>query len=106
MNDRWYYAKDKRKRGPVSQAELRTLLARGELLPTDMILQEGTPRWIGASSLLEPPPVPAPLLEPPPLPAPVLEPPPLPAPFAPAEVPSAETAPRPPSPNLWRRCAG
>ncbi len=53
MNPRWFYAKDKKKQGPVSTEELHRLLTRGELQPTDMILQEGSTRWAPASSLLE-----------------------------------------------------
>jgi WD40 repeat protein/uncharacterized caspase-like protein len=44
-NDRWYYAKDKKKVGPVSLARLRELLADGTVMATDMVLQEGTQKW-------------------------------------------------------------
>ena len=60
MSPRWFYAKDKKKQGPVSTEELRTLLSRGSLQPTDMILQEGSTRWMPASTLLQPPPSAAP----------------------------------------------
>jgi WD40 repeat protein len=44
-SDRWYYAKDKKKVGPVSLARLRELLADGVVTATDMVLQEGTQKW-------------------------------------------------------------
>jgi S1-C subfamily serine protease len=56
MSDRWYYAKDKKKHGPLPAEELRALLRRGVLRPTDMVLQEGTVRWVPASTLPESPP--------------------------------------------------
>jgi WD40 repeat protein len=43
--DRWYYAREKKKMGPVSAAQLRWLLAEGVLKPDDMVLQEGTAMW-------------------------------------------------------------
>jgi S1-C subfamily serine protease len=52
MNERWFYAKDKKKHGPVPRDVVQAMLARGELAPTDMILQEGTTRWSPAGSLL------------------------------------------------------
>jgi uncharacterized protein (TIGR03067 family) len=53
MNARWFYAKDKKKCGPVSSESLHALLSRGEIQPTDMVLQEGATRWVPASSLRE-----------------------------------------------------
>jgi hypothetical protein len=44
-DDRWYYAKDKKKAGPVSLDQLRRLLVDGGLKPADMVLQEGTLKW-------------------------------------------------------------
>ena len=44
-NDCWFYAKDKKKVGPVSLDQLRTLLADGILKPTDMVLHEGMQKW-------------------------------------------------------------
>ena len=42
---RWYYAKDQKKMGPVSLAQLRRLLAERVLKPEDMVFQEGTTKW-------------------------------------------------------------
>src|SRR5207244_2303976 len=42
---RWFYARDRSKVGPLSLAELREMLSRGELQPTDMVLAEGQQRW-------------------------------------------------------------
>jgi hypothetical protein len=58
MSDRWYYAKDRKKHGPLAKQEIRLLLASGQLYPADMILKEGDTRWVPASSLLPPPPPP------------------------------------------------
>ena len=44
-NDRWYYARDKKKMGPATLAELRRLLADSALEPADLVLQEGTQKW-------------------------------------------------------------
>ncbi|MGH9556867.1 MAG: GYF domain-containing protein [Terriglobales bacterium] len=43
MSQEWFYTKDgKTKVGPVSSAELQGLAKSGQLLPTDMILKQGT----------------------------------------------------------------
>jgi len=49
--DRWYYARQKQKFGPVSSAQLRQLAATGQLLPSDMVLMEGTQKWSTAGSI-------------------------------------------------------
>jgi WD40 repeat protein len=43
--DRWYYAQNKKKMGPVSLAQLRSLLAEGVLKPEAMVFQEGAQKW-------------------------------------------------------------
>lgn len=61
----WFYVRDKKKVGPVSTAQLHELAARGELRPSDMVLREGTARWMTAGSVdgvcLPPAPAPSPL---------------------------------------------
>jgi uncharacterized protein YkwD len=47
---RWYVARDNKKFGPYTWQQLRTLAERGELLPSDMLLQEGTKKWVGAGA--------------------------------------------------------
>jgi formylglycine-generating enzyme required for sulfatase activity len=44
-DDRWYYAQDKKKVGPVSLSKLLDLVSGGKLKPTDMVLQEGAKKW-------------------------------------------------------------
>lgn len=39
-------------RGPLTYAELDDLAARGELTPSDLVWQSGTPEWVAASDLL------------------------------------------------------
>jgi WD40 repeat protein/serine/threonine protein kinase/tetratricopeptide (TPR) repeat protein len=47
----WYYARDRRRVGPVSLQQLRELAAAGELWPEDMLLPEGARQWIAADSV-------------------------------------------------------
>jgi WD40 repeat protein/tetratricopeptide (TPR) repeat protein len=49
----WHYARDRRKRGPLSLGQLQTLAAEGQLQPADMILPPGTGKWVPASSIAE-----------------------------------------------------
>lgn len=51
MTEQWYYHRDQKKCGPVSRDELRQMLAAGQLIPSDMVLQQGTPKWVPASSI-------------------------------------------------------
>ena len=50
----WYYVREKKKVGPISQAQLQELAARGELGTSDMVLQEGSAKWATASSVDRP----------------------------------------------------
>jgi len=45
QTDRWYYAKNKKRVGPVSLARLRQLLAHGVLTSVDMVFREGSQNW-------------------------------------------------------------
>lgn len=60
----WYYAKDRQKIGPVTEAEIRSLLQKGQLMPTDLIWKKGLTAWTAASAALKgvsaPPPPPPP----------------------------------------------
>ncbi len=51
MGSQWYYARNNRKSGPVSSAELRRLVAAGQLQPTDMVLKKGHQKWIPACAV-------------------------------------------------------
>ena len=44
----WYYARDRQKYGPIPLVELRRLAERGQLRPSDMVLQAGSSKWIEA----------------------------------------------------------
>ncbi|MBY0524632.1 MAG: GYF domain-containing protein [Gemmataceae bacterium] len=61
----WFYARNKKKLGPVTRAQLEQLAASGTLTPGDMLLEEGTRKWLVAATLPglfpAPPPVPAPV---------------------------------------------
>lgn len=50
---RWFYAKGKQKTGPVTIDELKALLRSGQLQPSDMLLQEGSQKWVAASDVKE-----------------------------------------------------
>ncbi len=47
----WYYARNKQRVGPVSFAELQRLVAVGQFQPTDMVLQEGSQKWVLAATV-------------------------------------------------------
>jgi uncharacterized protein YkwD len=42
---RWFYAQDRQRKGPVTLAELASLLRRGEITREAMVLAEGTAKW-------------------------------------------------------------
>ena len=45
METNWYIARDRKKLGPFSLAQMQKMVGDGQLLPIDMVLQEGTQRW-------------------------------------------------------------
>jgi hypothetical protein len=49
----WYYAQNKKKQGPVTRTQLQRLAASGQLGPSDMVLQEGTSKWLAAGLIPE-----------------------------------------------------
>src|SRR5947208_656930 len=49
----WYYARDRQKVGPLVWEHLHRLAASGQLRPGDMVLREGSKRWVLAGSLAE-----------------------------------------------------
>jgi hypothetical protein len=49
---RWYYTPNgKKKLGPYSSAQIKTLAASGKIQPNDMLLQEGSSKWMPAWSV-------------------------------------------------------
>jgi hypothetical protein len=53
MSRAWYYAKNNERHGPVPLAELRSLIARGGLQPTDLVWSEHLPGWVPARKVRE-----------------------------------------------------
>jgi hypothetical protein len=51
MADSWFLARDRQKLGPFSTAQLCEMAASGQLGPGDMVLGEGTARWVPAGSV-------------------------------------------------------
>src|SRR6516164_9826622 len=58
MAQRWFLAKNRHKLGPFTANQLQEMARAGQLVPTDMVLSEGDPRWVAASAVkgLFPPP--------------------------------------------------
>jgi hypothetical protein len=47
----WFYSTDgKQKTGPVTTSHLQQLARSGQLRPTDMLWQEGMPKWKQAAT--------------------------------------------------------
>jgi hypothetical protein len=49
--DGWFYANQGKKAGPYPTEAMKAMARRGELLPTAMVLQEGTGQWVQARSV-------------------------------------------------------
>lgn len=47
----WYYSNNATQMGPVTDAELRAMLASGKVNATDMVWREGMKDWLPASSV-------------------------------------------------------
>lgn len=45
----WYYHKGGQQQGPIDWAALKQLADNGQILPDDMVWQEGMPQWMKAS---------------------------------------------------------
>jgi hypothetical protein len=53
MEPQWYYTQSGQQLGPVSEGELRALLASGQLLPSEFVFKEGMGDWMVVSSIPE-----------------------------------------------------
>jgi TM2 domain-containing membrane protein YozV len=53
MPQAWYYAKNNERRGPVTLAELRSLITKGGLQPSDLVWSEHLPGWVPAKKVGE-----------------------------------------------------
>lgn len=49
--ERWFFAQNRKKIGPLSLAQLLELSVTGQLQPNDMVCAEGSPRWVQAASV-------------------------------------------------------
>ena len=49
----WYYARDKKRLGPHTTAQMQALAKAGTLTPSDMVLRVGTQKWTAASTVAE-----------------------------------------------------
>jgi hypothetical protein len=47
----WYYGKDGEQAGPITETDLRSLLANGQLAPEAMIWKQGMGDWASARSI-------------------------------------------------------
>src|SRR3954451_23112913 len=47
----WYYAKAGKQFGPITSAELKRMAQAGELVPDDLVFQEGGTQWVSASTV-------------------------------------------------------
>lgn len=53
MSQAWYYAKNNHRLGPVPLAELRSLVAKGDLQPSDLVWSDHLPGWVPARKVRE-----------------------------------------------------
>ena len=51
MSDNWYLARNNKKMGPYSSGQMNQMAGSRQLVPTDMVLQEGTTKWTSASQV-------------------------------------------------------
>ena len=118
MPDQWYYTENRKRRGPVSDEQLKQLALSCQLKPTDLVWRKGMTGWQQASEIEGlipakegPPPLPA-EDEPPPVP-------PDPTAISPSKQPEQASildrsprtrkAKRPPPANLlssWKKVSG
>jgi hypothetical protein len=53
MASEWYWAVKGKKTGPFSAEQLRPLAAVGQLQPTDMLLLDGSSKWVAAGTVAD-----------------------------------------------------
>ncbi len=51
MTEKWYVARGGEQHGPYSIAHLQQFAEQGRLVPTDMLLKEGEPKWVSATTV-------------------------------------------------------
>lgn len=45
MNQEWYYWRNGEQRGPLTLEEMKTMLAEGEIAPSDLVWKDSMPEW-------------------------------------------------------------
>src|SRR5436853_120322 len=51
--DNWCIARDKKKLGPYTTAQMKQMAESSQILPSDMVLQDGSGQWKPASQVQE-----------------------------------------------------
>lgn len=51
--DKWFIARDKKKLGPYTTVQMKQMAQAGQLLPIDMVIEDGTTMWMPASQAKE-----------------------------------------------------
>jgi len=51
MSEQWYYTRDRKQTGPISEAELKEMASSGQLSATDLVWMEGMPKWVRAEEI-------------------------------------------------------
>ena len=52
-SDSWFIARDKKKLGPFTTVQMKQMAQAGQLLPIDMVIKDGTTKWMPASQVQE-----------------------------------------------------
>ena len=50
---KWFYAQGGQQSGPISAADIKELIGRGQVGPADMVWHEGMPKWVLAGEMPE-----------------------------------------------------
>ena len=68
MGPQWHYLQDGKQHGPITEADLKQLVAAGKVKPTDLVWKQGMPQWVAVSSVagMLPPTSPVAAVPPPP----------------------------------------
>ena len=51
MNAEWFFSDGDARQGPVTEDELKRLLAGGRVAPTDLVWKDGMPDWVEARTM-------------------------------------------------------
>ena len=53
VDNMYFIARDKKKYGPYTLKQLQEFIVNGNIVPTDMVLEDGQTRWIEVSSIAD-----------------------------------------------------